>query len=129
MTELPINGHVELIDKFAELYPRSPAGARGWIRSSRLDEYGLLLYIEWDKAHWRYGGEPDGWASESHFRLVQDEPIHRLIHEEVEEPDSEEDPICEDCGERHPPGTIDEAYLEMLVRAQQSAMDGEAFLI
>jgi hypothetical protein len=34
-----------------------------------------MVYIEWDKDHWAYNGEPDRWAFESHFDPVEDKKM------------------------------------------------------
>lgn len=49
-------------------------GHEGWIREHREEKYGYpQVLIEWDKDHWAYNGQPDGWTWEGHFELVEEQ--------------------------------------------------------
>lgn len=65
--------YVELKPGFEEFYPDNViVGSRGWITKERTDSDRFdLVFIEWDKEHWRYSGQPDGWTFASHFREVE----------------------------------------------------------
>src|SRR3954466_5189582 len=53
------------------LYAFACAGSEGWVRNLDHDKLGYpMVYIEWDKDHWAYNGEPDRWAFEAHFDKV-----------------------------------------------------------
>lgn len=55
------------------LYAYACAGSEGWVREQQFDNMGYpMVYIEWDKDHWTYNGEPDRWAFDSHFDVVED---------------------------------------------------------
>lgn len=52
------------------------AGNEGWIRKRRLDKHGYpQVLIQWDKDHWSYNGQEDGWTWEGHFESVGDETM------------------------------------------------------
>jgi hypothetical protein len=55
------------------LYEFAAAGSEGWVRDATHDKYGYpTVFIEWDRDHWTYNGEPDRWALEAHFDPVED---------------------------------------------------------
>lgn len=59
------------------LYEAAYAGAEGWVRKHRHDPLGYPeIFVEWDKTHWTYNGEDDGWTMESHFDILEDEMHH-----------------------------------------------------
>jgi hypothetical protein len=51
----------------------SRVGNTGWIRKRKLDKYGYpQVYIEFDKDHWAYNGQEDGWTWEGQFEAVEE---------------------------------------------------------
>lgn len=55
------------------LYAFACAGSEGWVRKLDHDKMGYpMVFIEWDKDHWAYNGEPDKWAMEAHFDKIED---------------------------------------------------------
>ena len=51
----------------------SRVGNEGWVRKRKLDKYGYpQVLVEWDKDHWAYNGQPDGWTWEGHFEIAED---------------------------------------------------------
>src|SRR5690349_24834514 len=55
------------------LYAFACAGSEGWVRKLDHDSMGYpMVFIEWDKDHWAYNGEPDKWAFEAHFDKIED---------------------------------------------------------
>jgi hypothetical protein len=63
------------------LYQAAYAGAEGWVRKHRHDPLGYPeIFVEWDKSHWTYNGESDGWTMEAHFDIVEDEMDHDDKH-------------------------------------------------
>lgn len=85
-----VNGTpVELLPGREEVYQRALAGSRGVIRASKVDDYGYeKVYIEWDKDHWRYNGEPNGWTYASHFQVAEDIDPHAtdLVNGDIDIP-------------------------------------------
>jgi len=73
---IPLKSRVEIKDEVTEVYPLARAYMQGWIRDHRHDRLGYPeVWIEWDKKHWAYNGEKDGWTFESHFNLVEDKSM------------------------------------------------------
>src|SRR5574338_1211558 len=64
---IDVGTKVELRPEMAGVYAKATAGSVGTITGVKEDEGFDMVYIEWDKTHWRYNGEPDGWTFESHF--------------------------------------------------------------
>lgn len=118
---------VELLDQYSDVYPQSPSGARGWVRSRReMDRRETEVFIEWDKSHWRYHGERDGWTFEHHFRPVDDTiPSLGLDRILADAQDRVDEDRCSHCGELHL--NDQEAYLETLTQAQDAALGADAF--
>jgi hypothetical protein len=55
------------------LYAFACAGSEGWVRKLDHDSMGYpMVFIEWDKDHWTYNGEPDKWAFEAHFDKIKE---------------------------------------------------------
>lgn len=51
----------------------SRVGNEGWIRKRKRDRYGYpQVLIEWDKDHWAYNGQEDGWTWEGQFEAVEE---------------------------------------------------------
>jgi hypothetical protein len=51
----------------------SRVGNEGWIRKRKRDRYGYpQVLIEWDKDHWAYNGQKDGWTWEGQFEAVEE---------------------------------------------------------
>lgn len=51
----------------------SRTGNEGWIRKRKRDRYGYpQVLIEWDKDHWAYNGQEDGWTWEGQFEAVEE---------------------------------------------------------
>lgn len=69
-----INQRVRLkLDGQDNLYVAACAGSVGWIRKQDHDSLGYpRVFIEWDKNHWSYNGESDGWALDAHFEPAKD---------------------------------------------------------
>src|SRR5881628_1363731 len=71
MTKIPLNARVALKDGADNVYIYALAGTEGWVRGFKTDAEGFeLVKIEWDKEHWRYNGQPDGWTFADHFYVV-----------------------------------------------------------
>jgi hypothetical protein len=52
----------------------SRTGNEGWIRKRKRDKYGYpQIFIQWDKDHWAYNGQEDGWTWEGQFEAVEED--------------------------------------------------------
>lgn len=123
---------VELQDQYSNVYPASPTGARGWVRARReLPMTDAEVYIEWDKGHWRYHGEKDGWTFEHHFRVVTDEApepesadLAGIIERAQDQVNNER---CQDCGEIHDDDQT--RFIDTLVSAHESLLESDGYFI
>jgi hypothetical protein len=69
---LPLDKPIRLKPQYAGVYSLAPAGAQGYARRRKDDEGFPLVFVEWDKDHWSYSGEPDVWTFENHFEPVEE---------------------------------------------------------
>lgn len=113
-------------------YAFATAGSEGWVRRLDFDRVGFpMVFIEWDKDHWAFNGEPDLWTFEDHFIPVEDTMsessdkdleerfIEFLKWREQQSGDGEEDLSQQ----------MDDVYQEELKDAYKSAKDADAFLV
>lgn len=122
MTKLPLHSRVALKDGADNVYVYALAGTEGWVRGHKVDDEGFdLVKIEWDKTHWRFNGQPDGWTFASHFYVVG--PPSPPEHKEEEKEDDmklPEMPASED--------EMDE-YMDTLTEAMDAASESEGFVV
>lgn len=133
MNKIPVDAKVELLPGRDEVYLFAQAGSRGTVRNTKVDEMGFpLVYIEWDRDHWKYNGEPDGWTFESHFQILElpDQPkawVDFLIKQAENRRDDER---CSQCGQEHD-DEVRKAHeaLEALEKATQAAANAEGWFM
>lgn len=115
---------VELKPGTEVVYPRALAGMRGVVRGLKEDDAGFgQAYIEWDKEHWRYNGEQDGWTFATHFRPVEGVE-HEILGTEIHEvPPTPPRIPSEEEQER-----IDQ-YIAAIEAAFEKASESEAFFL
>jgi hypothetical protein len=125
------------------VYPKARAYMEGWVRRQTRDELGYpLIYVEWDKDHWAYSGESNGWAMESHFDLVQTEEnmadekkysqdeIADILAKVLNEVVPRETDVKYDGGSPEPSEDLaEDTYEESVQKAFQVASEGEAFFL
>lgn len=71
---------VRLKDGFDDMYDWARVGAQGRVKDVTFESQGYpLAYIEWDKDHWTYEGQEDGWFFQSHFKVVEDSTVNEEI--------------------------------------------------
>lgn len=126
------------------MYPAARDLNEGWVRNRKRDEFGYpAIYVEWDRDHWAYSGEEDGWTMEAHFDKVEesmqneegnlpapDEPIFQALIKAIKEElqKDNEDNIDKTQGE--PESVEDRSEYEAAVEeAMQAAHDGIGFVI
>lgn len=128
MSDVSIGSYVELLPGCEEVYNSAVTGSRGYVREMVTDEYGYeKVLIEWDKDHWRYAGEPDGWTFASHFKpALAGRDLMGLDQIEIE--DQPEDP-CPECGE-HPDLEMDIAqYVSAIEQGFNQAAESDGFYL
>lgn len=121
-------------------YALAVAGNEGWIRKLTHDSVGYpMVYIEWDKNHWAFNGEPDTWTFENHFEPVEeevkgmgddkkkDEDLAAALIDFLQNYRSNTEKAPEDLGD--PSEHMNNRYSETLASAMAEAEDADAFLI
>lgn len=108
-------------------YKWAGAGSEGWVRRLDTDNVGFpVVYIEWDKDHWAFNGEPDQWTLEDHF-----DPVEEIM------PENSEDLVkafaefvaSREQGEGSSSSTKDTRYAEAFAQGKKFALNAEAFLL
>jgi hypothetical protein len=139
MNDIPLHSRVALIDGADNVYTFALAGTEGWIRERKIDDLGYdLVKIEWDKDHWRYNGQPDGWTFETHFKAIGPPEVPAEKTEDKQEDDEKEEnepqmeivPVGEISLTDAPPADHQiEVYIDTLTEAMDAASESEAFLM
>lgn len=63
---------VKLKDGYDECYTIARSGAVAYVIDVKEDPMGYpCALIKWDRNHWTYDGESDGWAYQSHFEPIE----------------------------------------------------------
>lgn len=131
MTKLPLHSRVALKDGVDHVYVYALAGTEGWVRGFKQDDDGFdLVRIEWDKEHWRYNGQPDGWTFADHFYVIGSPMPPRKVEETEDEqamPDMGDGPLSlADMTSDEPDP---DRYMEILTEAMDTASESEGFLM
>lgn len=129
MTDFTHHTKVELLPGCDEVYRYAVAGSQGTVRDTREDEFGFsMVWIQWDRDHWRYNNEPDGWTFASHFRAIEDpDPVAEQVAKAQQRRDDER---CEHCGHEHNPEVREaEKYLNAVEQAMMNAVESDGFLL
>ena len=110
-------------------YSYATAGSEGWVRRLGFDGVGFpIVYIEWDKDHWAFNGEPNQWTLEDHFEPVESDMGKKdKDREEYEEflrwKESRSKENAPDDSDK------DERYADALSKAKKFAQGADAFLL
>lgn len=133
---------VRIKDDITHMYKDARVYNEGIVRARMHDEYGYpLIYVEWDKTHWAYSGEEDGWLIEAHFDLVEDQMAEEKKFDQLlnglsdlvssfQENDGPEN--VEDRGDftmAVPAGDAELTFEQVLAKAMAEAKDAEAFVV
>lgn len=73
--QFPIGTRIRLKDgvdpSFYDGFSR--VGNEGWVRKAKRDRYGYPeVYVEFDRDHWAYNGQPDCWTMEGQFEAAEE---------------------------------------------------------
>lgn len=137
---------VRIKDDITHMYKDARVYNEGIVRARIHDEYGYpLIYVEWDKTHWAYSGEEDGWLIEAHFDLVEDQmaeekKFDQLLNglsdlvssfRENDGDSSEYDNKLDgsDYAMAVPAGGAELTFEQVLAKAMAEAKDAEAFVV
>jgi hypothetical protein len=91
MTENPRNQQIIKVGTQVELRPGMDAvyrkavpGSRAVVLAEKEDDDGFeMVKVRWDRKHWRYNGEPDGWKYKSHFQPARRQNLHTAQEDPV----------------------------------------------
>lgn len=134
MSKIPVHSRVALKDGADSVYLFALAGTEGWVRDHKEDEHGYeLVKIEWDKEHWRYNGQSDGWTYQNHFKVIGPPSFPKEQTEPIEE-EQLEALLAEELGEgveidASPSDEQLAVYVDTLAEATEAASESEAFLM
>jgi hypothetical protein len=122
---------VRIKGDLTHMYKHARVYNEGVVKDKMHDDHGYpLIFIEWDKDHWAYSGEPDRWVLESHFDKVEekmaaeDKPDFMEALAKLMEQYRSKDNVNED-----PRPTEAMGYDELLNKASDDARDGLAFIM
>lgn len=128
MPEIPQHSRVALKDGADNVYIFALSGSEGWVRDTKTDDDGYeLVLIEWDKDHWRYNGQADGWTFSEHFKVIG--PPDPPDQEQELEVTFEGQPLDTIISDPPPADHQVEAYIDTLTEAMDAASESEAFLM
>jgi len=104
----------------ADVYMRAWGGAEGFVGGNKMDDTGYypMIYIVWDRNHWRENGEQNLWTFESHFEPVEKNSMA-----------SKNDDFLSELAalvERHRDGTPEPAEPEETVIEDRPAIEDQA---
>jgi hypothetical protein len=123
MSELiPLNTRVALREGADDVYLLALPGTEGWVRDHKQDPDGFeMVAVEWDKDHWRYNGQPDGWTFADHFKVIGPPSIRRKEVDMSEE--------FEELPKQGPSDDQIEEYVEQMSQALDAASEAEGFFM
>lgn len=118
--QIPLNARVALQEGADDVYVMALPGTEGWVRGHKKDRDGFeMVAVEWDKEHWRYNGQPDGWTFADHFKIIGP-PIEKAEPIEM---------IEDELPKQGPSDNQLEEYIEGLTQALDSASESEGFFM
>lgn len=121
---IPLGSRVALKDGMDSVYLFALPQAEGWVRDRKTDGDGFdLVFVEWDKDHWRYNGQKDGWTFQEHF------DVKERAEEKAEQPDLEELLAQIQAVPRDPSDDEAEEFFDELSEAFDHAAEGEGYFI
>lgn len=135
-----IKDKVRIKGSVTHMYQNARVYNEAWVRHRDHDHLGYpLIYVEWDKDHWAYSGEDDGWVPEEHFELVEDsmadskdDKFENLLSglsdlvSSFRSQDEDELPEGNEFDGGHDNSL---SYDEVLAKGLEEAKDAEAFVI
>jgi hypothetical protein len=123
---IPVGSRIALKDGMDKVYVYALPQAEGWVRDHKVDNDGFpLVYVEWDKDHWRYNGQKDGWTFQEHF------DVKERAENTTEPKPSLEDFLAQMKGDDPPQITDEQAeeFFDELSEAFEHASEGEGYFV
>lgn len=120
MNTIPIHSRVALKNGVEDVYALAVPGTEGWVRDHKIDDDGFaMVAIEWDKDHWRFNGQPDGWTFADHFKVIgtPDPPMEQgsMSDDELLDPRPSDEQI--------------EMYIDTISDAMDTAAESDGFFM
>ena len=127
--KFPLHARVALKPGADEVYLAAVVGTEGWIRDSKVDGDGFeMVKIEWDKDHWRYQGQPDGWTYADHFNEIgPPSPGTPNPNPQAPAQEKSDDDVIAKLPEQSEEEV--ENYIDQLSEAMEACSEGEAFMV
>lgn len=137
--KIPQHSRVQLKNGTDSVYVYAVTGAEGWVRDHKKDEDGFdLVMVEWDKDHWRYNGQSDGWTFAEHFKVIGDPEPPAPAPEDIEKQKSKDEEVVSEllaelvekaeemANEDKSPADL---FMEELAEAMDAAAEAEGFIM
>jgi hypothetical protein len=115
---------VELLEDKADVYAHAVAGSQGIISDTQVDEGFEMVFVEWDKTHPLFSGEPDGWTFASHFIPVEEDDL-----EGIEDPETFVEQVLARASQEPDPSADIDGFIKRLSKALTSLAGCEGFLV
>ncbi len=117
---------VELLAGVEGVYKKAIAGAQGLVTDTRIDEGFPIVYVEWDREHFRYTGEDDCWTFAQHFQPI--EPDIDLF-EFLENPERFLEKIFARVKDEEDQDELIEGFIASLTKTLNVLADSDGFLV
>lgn len=134
-----INSRVRIKDSVTGAYSMARVYMEATVKAQRHDELGYpFVFIEWDKNHWAYSGEHDGWTLEAHFDLIEDsvsddnnqDELLAALGELVKRfQDKPEETKVDDPSQVSEDEKSEDDFFGRLEKAFNDALEGEAYVV
>jgi hypothetical protein len=128
MSEHPLHpgSKVALLPGCEEVYKKASPGAQATITDTRIDEDGFnMVFVEWDKTHWRYSGQDDQWTYAEHFTAIDEHGIFAAL----EDPEAFANQIMERAKERGKDDEMIEEFIDRLDEVVNVLSESEGFIV
>jgi hypothetical protein len=134
-----VNSRVRIKDSVTHMYQNARAYGEAVVTRHKHDEFGYpLIFVEWDKDHWAYSGEKDGWTLEAHFDPLEDDEemensdeLVKALADLVAKFQEKEEPEVKELAKdpKDPRDDRGMTYDQVLNDAMDDARDAEAFIV
>jgi hypothetical protein len=127
---------VRIKDDVTHMYQMARVYNEAIVKKITHDHLGYpAIYVEWDRDHWAYSGEEDGWVLEAHFDLVEEDMpdnneefiqgLADLLNQWQSNREPDKTPALDPRSDK----PYDDSYEGLLAAAEKDAREGEAFIV
>lgn len=126
LSPIKIGSKVALLPGREAVYEKAVAGSQGTIVAKKPDKDGFrMVYIEWDRDHWRYSGQDDQWTYEEHFKPIDQNGIFAAL----DDPQGFASQVLERAKDRGKDEEEMEEFIERLDEVVNLLSDSEGFIV